>query len=150
MQMEPEVTSEPAGKSAADLPADYTKDGGLLDVEYALSGVPALRASRVDIKLSPQIHGASDGGKGDECFRRPTAEQLAYRDDTGANILWLFPTFGDVPSHGPPVSPTTPLNILCFNRENMKRNLKNCLVLSRPFGNFAEGIQMLLVVSQSG
>jgi hypothetical protein len=88
MQMETEATSEPTGKSAADLPADYTKDGRLLDVEYALSGVPALRVSRADVKLSPsKTIGATESSKEeDDCFRRPTAEQLAYRDDSGASI----------------------------------------------------------------
>jgi hypothetical protein len=88
LQLETEATSSQPGKSSADLPADFTKNGSLLDVDWEVSGVPALRVCRVDVKLSPpQANGASGKSEPEGPFRVPTAEQLAHRDDTGAHLV---------------------------------------------------------------
>jgi hypothetical protein len=48
-----------------------------------------------------------------------------------------------VPSHGPPVSPTAFLNTPRVSREKHENKPENYPVLSRPFGNFADGLESL-------
>jgi hypothetical protein len=55
----------------------------------------------------------------------------------------LIPNLRRCLSHGPPVSATTFLTSCRVNCENMKVSLENYLVLSRPFGKFAKGLESL-------
>jgi hypothetical protein len=57
-------------------------------------------------------------------------------------LPYYFQTFGDVPSHEPPVSLSTSLKNFRANREKHEIILRKYLVLSRPFDNFAEGLEL--------
>lgn len=85
LQLESEAAAADAGgQAAADLREDFTKEGNLLDGDAAIQGVPALRVARVDIKLgAAPANGANGATAADRRPIEPTAEQLAYRDDTG-------------------------------------------------------------------